>query len=226
MVVHRVRADASAVIIERSSLDPLRSETVTDVTAATGIMFANHLPQGIPQPNLTPIPTSPDGSFYGGFAALDPQTGLTDAFLVDVSQPGRAPVALRTVPDAIPGAEIATRNSSHMLYYTIDQAGNVALFAGGRDGVSRQISTGTTTIGVHDGVHDSVLVYSDAAVGPVTDPMSTTDIMLADVADPARRPRTVARQAHDLFFPTRDRRFVVYTSDTEAGGGLFVAPVH
>lgn len=89
--------------------------------------------------------------------------------------------------------------------------------------VSRQISTGTTTIGVHYGVHDSVLVYSDTAVGPATDPLSTTDIMLADVADPTRRPRTVARQAHDLFFTTPDRRFVVYTSDAEAGGGLFVA---
>jgi hypothetical protein len=225
VVVNRVRADPSTVIIERSTLDPLASETVADVTAATGIMFANHLPQGIPQANLTPIPTSPDGSFYGGFNVLDPSTGLTDAYLVDLTTPARAPVALRTTPDAIPGAEIATRNSSHMLYYTIDETGNVVLYAGGRDGVSRRISTGTTTIGVHYGIRDSVLAYSDAAVGAASDPLSTTDIMIADIADPSRRPRAVARQAHDLFFPTRDRRFIVYTSDVEAGGGLFVAYV-
>ena len=107
--------------------------------------------------------------------------------------------------------------------YAIDAIGNVVLYAGARDGVSRQVSTGTTTFGVHYGIRDSVIAYSDAAVGAATDPQSTTDIMLADLADPSRRPRAVARQAHDLFFPTRDRRFIVYTSDVEAGGGLFVA---
>jgi hypothetical protein len=225
VVVNRVRADPNNVIIERSTLDPLASETVTNVNSATGIMFANHLPQGIPQANLTPIPTSPDGSFYGGFNVLDPSTGLTDAYLVDLTTPGRVPIALRTTPDAIPTNEIATRNSSHMLYYTVDGAGNVVLNAGGRDGVSRQISTGATTIGVHYGIHDSVLVYSDNAVSSVSDPLSTTDIVVADVADPSRRPRAIAHQAHDLFFTTRDRRFIVYTSDVEAGGGLFVAYV-
>jgi hypothetical protein len=226
VVVNRVRADPSTVIVERSTLDPLVTETVADVTTATGIMFANHLPQGIPQANLTPIPTSPDGSFYGGFNVLDPNTGLTDAYLVDLTTPGRAPIALRTTPDAIPSNEIATRNSSHMLYYTIDGTGNAVLNAGGRDGVSRQISTGTTTIAIHYGLHDSVLAYSDNAISAVSDPQSTTDIMIADLADPSRPPRVVARQAHDLFFPTRDRRFMVYTSDVEAGGGLFVTYVH
>ena len=226
VVVNRVRADPNTVIVERSTFDPLGTETVADVTTATGIMFANHLPQGIPQANLTPIPTSPDGSFYGGFNVLDPNTGLTDAYLVDLTAAGGAPIALRTTPDAIPSNEIATRNSSHMLYYTIDGAGNAVLYAGGRDGVSRRISTGTTTIGVHYGIHDSVLAYSDSAVGAASDPQSTTDIMIADLADPSRRSRVVARQAHDLFFPTRDRRFIIYTSDVEGGGGLFIAYVH
>lgn len=222
-VFTRVRTSPTSVVIQRSRFTPaLVSEPVTELGTATGLMFANHLPQGISFYNLTPVPTSPDNQVYGGFSQIDPSTGLTDVVLVDVSGAGRAPVALRSVPDVLPSFEITTRDSSHLVFYAVDVATlGTTMFAGARDGTTRQITDGVSA-GFHYGTRGSTLVYTDNAVGLQADPMTNLDIRIVDVGAAQLRPRTLARQAHALFFLTRDRSFVVYTSDAEAGGGLYV----
>ena len=57
-----MRTRPTSVVIERTTFEPApRTELVTELGAAIGFMFANHLAQGIPFYDVTPVPTSPDG---------------------------------------------------------------------------------------------------------------------------------------------------------------------
>lgn len=217
----RVRTSPTTVHVNRTlTARPQAPHPLIELGAATGIMYANHLPQGLNHYGRTPVPTSPDGSFYGGFSGIDPNTGLTNVYLVDLRGRSPAPVRLRAQKDALPSFELATADSRYLLYYSYDLAtGTTALHAGSRAGTSRQLTTGNTVL-THYGISGSDLVFSDGAASQELGVLGTTDIKVTDVGAQAAA-RVLTRAAHSQFFVTRSRRLVLYTTDAGGQPGLY-----
>src|SRR5262249_12129014 len=116
---------------------------------------------------------------------------------------------------------------SHALYYTFDvTTGGSTLFAASLAGDNRQVSSGAPTEFEHFALAGSLVAFSDHLDGTGVDLLDRNDIVLADVGAAQIAPVTLAAGAYNLFFPTPDRRSVVFTSDHDpAATGLFVVRV-
>ncbi|MEZ4363386.1 MAG: hypothetical protein R3B48_24645 [Kofleriaceae bacterium] len=215
------RRDPTTVTLQRTTFGAaVRTERVMDVGETLGVMFANHLAQGAPHYNITPNPMSPDQQFFGGFNTVDPNTGLTNAILVDAGR--RRLRAASANANALPSVEIATRDSSHMLHYQLEPDGTFAMYATARTGGTRRLSQGATGL-EHYGIAGGVVAFSDNFQGNPADLLSTTDIKLVDLAA-GTAPRVLTRAAHATFFTARRRSVVVYSTE-QGRPGLYVTRV-
>jgi hypothetical protein len=167
--------------------------------------------------------TTPDGrlALYAGIA--DPTTGFTDARLVDLD--AATSVTLEPTTTAAFGSELYTSDSKFAMYFTLpDPTGFTGkLFAGSRDG-SHQVGTSANVFDVLRAA-DGRVSYSDNPVLDATNQFfaSTADLV---VADPGGHdaPHVVSAAADLFYFPTGDRRRLVYTSQHESNGpGLYLA---
>jgi hypothetical protein len=206
--------------LHRLSRDPLVAEVVASMGSSS--FYQGHHAEGFRQYNDTA--TSRDGRLmlYGN--AVDPNTGLTTLFLVDIAHTPPAPLQLQASTIAAQSFELFTRDSSHALYYTFDVTnGATRLFAASLAGDNRQISSGAPTEFAHFALTGSLVAFSDNLVGTGIDLFDRNDIVLADVGATQIAPVTLAVQAYNLFFPTHDRRAIVFTSDHDpAATGLFI----
>lgn len=218
-ILTRVRTSPSNVALQRTTLAPLRTTLVYNLGAAAGVMFANHLPHGINHYDRTTLPLSPDGSFFGGFSGFDPNTGLTDVYMVGLSG---APVLLRAAKDVLPSFELATPDSRHLLYYTYDvTTGQSTLYAGARSGRSRRLSSGNTGL-AHLGLAAGQIVFADRVTNPERGLLSSAELRVVDVNVPSPVARTLVTHAHPLFFALRGRRTLVYTTEAGEFPGLYL----
>jgi hypothetical protein len=157
---------------------------------------------------------------------IDASTNLSDMNLLDVRTGDVLP--LETAQSSNVYSENFTSNGRYGLYFRVsDPTSNVAtLVAADRDG--------THTIGPVDGVWDALAATgSDVSfnTNPILDFSSfrafflwTGDLFVADAAHPHREPRQIATQASLLYFPSHDRRNVVFSSTSEADGpGVYLA---
>jgi hypothetical protein len=197
---------------------PPRADVVAEL--GTGFFFTARYDEGFRQ--YTDSPTSPDGRLMLFGTAFSPQTGLPDMNLVDVTAPQPSQVQLQPVGQALTAFETFTADSSHALYYKLDGVtANSTLFAASLDGDNRQVSSGTPTEFVFFAVRDTDVVYSDHMNGTGIGMFDLHDLFLADVGAAEIAPRLLAGQVYNLFFMTRDRRWVLYTSDSDPlGSGL------
>jgi len=197
-----------------------RTEVVANLGNST--FFVGHHAEGFRQ--YTDMPTSRDGRLmlYGDVS--DPQNGTTNLFLVDVSQVPPMPLPLQSDPVVLQSFELFTSDSTHGLYYKFDPTtGGLTLFAASLAGDNRAVSSGAPTEVEHFALTGSLVAYSDNLVGTGIDLLDKTDIVLADVGAAQIAPVTLAPEAYNLFFPTADRRAIVYTSDHDPNdSGLFI----
>lgn len=211
--------------LHRTTFSPApHTEALAPFVPGNGFVFSNHLPQGFPYYNVSTVPTLGNGPILFATTLFDPNTGLSNALLLDTSKGAQTPVTLEAGANAGFSFENATPDSHYALYYRIDPAtGGDALVAASRDGVKRQISVGNTVF-THYGLEGSTIAYSDGTVGNGADLFATADIRTVDLGADALSPTLVAPQAYNLFFPNAKRRSLVYTSDANASApGLFVA---
>jgi hypothetical protein len=214
----KVRTGATTAELRRYALDPApRATKLRDMTIPESFHFPKMLPGGFPFYDLSTSPTSPDGSFFLGYTDVSP-AGFANIELVDVSGPTANAVTLEQDTNDYVFAELATRDSSHALYYKLDDAFNTTLFAATRDGQKRQISHGITATETF-AMNGAVIAYSDDLVGDGSSPWDTHDIEVADLGAAALSPTVVARGAYINFFPVFHRRALVFTSTT----GLYLA---
>jgi hypothetical protein len=209
----KVRTGDTTAELRRYALDPApRATKLRDMTIPESFHFPKMLPGGFPFYDLSTSPMSPDGTFFLGYTDVSP-AGFANIELVDVSGPAAKAVTLEQDTNDYVFAEIATRDSSHALYYKLDDAFNTTLFAATRDGKKRQISHGITATETF-AMHRAIIAYSDDLVGDGSSPWDTHDIKVADLGAAALSPTVVARGAYINFFPALQRRALVFTSKT------------
>jgi hypothetical protein len=219
-----VRTDPPAGELHRTTLSPSPRTEVVASFADGSAAISNHLAQGLPYYNISTVPPAADGRLAPAFTRVDPDTGLTDLVLLDTGKTNQTPVRVEDSPAVTFAWENATRDSSHLLYYTFEPAtGALALFAAARDGARRQLNQGPTGF-IHFGTRGSDVAYANNATGGENGFFATTDIEVVDVAAAKLSPVTIAREAYIQFFPARDRGSIVYTSDADPDAtGLYVA---
>jgi hypothetical protein len=199
---------------------PPRVDVVADLAA--GFYYTGRFDMAFRQ--YTDSPMSPDGKLMLFATGADPNTGFTDLNLVDVTANPPAVQNLQPIGRGQPAFEMFTADSSHALYYMVDGVSpNSTLFAASLAGDNRQVSSGTPTEFVFFGLRDSEVVYSDHMNGTGIGMFDLHDLMLADVGADRIAPRLLAGQVYNLFFPTRDRRWVLYTSDSDPHGAGLLA---
>ncbi len=170
--------------------------------------------------------TSPDGALALFASTADTALGLTNVKLLDLAS-GEATL-LETDNLATRGTEIFTADSRFALFLDSPDLNNgtAALMAATRHG-ARQVSTGNQVFDVFHATQ-SVVTFTQS---PTYDPrreflLSTGDLFVVDVSAPNATPTLISRQAGLFYFPSADRRRVVFTSKTEPEGpGLYVANV-
>jgi len=168
---------------------------------------------------------SPDGRFVLYATNADPITFLTDMQLLDLHTGITTSIDTRFA--SFGGIEVFTEDSSHALYFS-DYDLNVglsALFAADHSGVTRQISEDRSVL-FNFAASGSAVSYNNHPhfdSGPVGSfDFSTADLHVVDSARPDAT-RLIATQAHIFYYPSHHRRGLVFTSDTEATPGLYLA---
>lgn len=211
--------------LHRTTFSPEpHTESLAPFVPGNGFAFSNHLAQGFPYYNVSTVPTLGDGSLLFANTLTDPNTGLSNALLIDTTKGSQTPLELEASPTAAFSFENATPDSRYALYYHIDIAtGSDTLVAASRDGVKRNVSVGNGVL-THYGFDGSKLAYSDGTVGNGADLFVTTDLKSVDLDAATLSPTLIAPQIYNLFFADHRRRSIIYTSDANASApGLFVA---
>jgi hypothetical protein len=136
-------------------------------------------------------------------------------------------VTIDAQPRTLPGFEIFTSDSRFVLYaLNPNPFGQGTLFAADRNGAAHQLSEDDTMF-INWAGAGSVVSYNDQPVfnsAPLgQNYASTADLHVIDAARPGSVPRLVAKQAHLFYFPSHQRRGLVFTSDAEARPGLYLA---
>lgn len=200
-----------------------RSSTPETVAAfGSGPIRLQHHAEGFRQ--YTDIPTSADARLLMYSTAFDPSFGF-DMNLLDLSQSPPRSIHLAD-PGSTTPYELFTTDSSHALYYVFDPTtGNPTLFAASPAGDNRAVSSGDANEFENFSMTGTLVAYSDHMIGTGIDLFDRHDIQLADVGAGEIAPVTLAAGAYNLFFPTPDRRSLVYTSDAGPETGLFLLRV-
>jgi hypothetical protein len=180
----------------------------------------------------TDSPTSQNGKQLLYYDNVDPKTGLTDLKMIDVSRTPTQPVELVHDLTATTFGELFTEDSSHALYYVADPSGNLALYAASSAVDNRQISDGFSAWNNFAATGSRISYLDHAVIDPNdTSPNAfpslgtvTADLHIIDVAAPRCEPWLLAKQAYAGYFPTQQRKSVVYSWDRVLElSGLYVA---
>jgi hypothetical protein len=222
-LILRVTTSDTTAELRRYALGPTPQATkLQDLAATERVHFPGALPGGFPYANVSTRPTSPDGRFFLGYTRRSPD-GFGNIELVDLSTPTAKSVMLEEDTNDYVYEQLATPDSTHVLYYKLDQAKNATLFAATRDGSKRQISRGPTATETF-GLHDAVVAFSDNLVGDGSSAFDTTDIRVADLSAEQLAPVTIAGGAYMKFALASGRRALVFSSRSgPLGPGLYLA---
>jgi len=170
--------------------------------------------------------SSPDGTLALFGSTSDPNTGLTDMNLVNVSTGTVSTLDGRTLMTV--GSELFTSDSRFAVYFELDDLnfGTGPIFAASRTGATHRIGSGTQVFDVLRATGSKISLSQS----PTFDPgrqfqLSTADLLTVDVAT-GDEPKLVSAQASLFYLPSDDRRRLIFTSKTEPEGhGLYVATV-
>jgi hypothetical protein len=158
--------------------------------------------------------------------AFDASTGLSNVQLLDLH------TGLTTTVDDQPRAfspfEVFTADSKYALYVAdVDFSTQLgALFAADRSGSARQISE-DRSVYVNFAATGSVVSFNDqpvfnsAPAGSFN--FTTADLHVVDAGRPNKPARLIAKQAYVFYFPSHDRRGLVFTTDAADQPGLYLA---
>jgi hypothetical protein len=201
-------------------------ERVTTLPPVSGLQFPNHLPFGVSYANVSTVPTTRSGAFLVAFSAFNDNLGLlTDSLRIDARARDAAPVASSATAVSLPAFELATRDERFNLFHVFaaDDLNRSTLFAGTATGEARQVSQGQTTLGIF-ALGGSRIAFADHVTAPILDGNidATGDLVTLDVSSPSLAPTVLARGARAHFFVTASRDAVVYSTDADAGPGLYV----
>lgn len=189
-----------------------------------GFPFRGHFTGGFRQYFDSTLSTSGDVLMYT--TGFNPD-GTSDINLVDISKTPARTVQLTANQFVAQSFELFTADSSHGLYYQFEPpAFNPTLYAGSFAGGARKVSSGAANEFVHFALAGTDIVYSDNLNGTGVSLFDVHDIMRADVGAAQITPSVAAAQVYNLYFVTRDRRAIVYTSDADPrSSGLFIKRV-
>src|SRR5262249_51976472 len=112
--------------------------------------------------------------------------------------------------------------------YCVDPTTVFALFDASSSGAIRRLSAGSAEDFTNFAVDGSTITFADNFVHTPDDGdlSSRADIRIVDLSATAAAPRTLVAGAYSFYFPTGDRRAVVYSWDRDpANQGLFVLRV-
>jgi hypothetical protein len=138
------------------------------------------------------------------------------------------PVPLQQDAACGPSFEPFTADSRHALIYCADPTTVEALFDATPSGTIRRLSVGSAEDLANFAVDGSVVTFADGLRHTPEDQdlSATVDIKRADLEAATLAPTTLVGQAYTLYFPSGDRRRIVYTWDRDpASPGLFVLRV-
>ena len=204
-------------------------EIATESSNTSGLSYGDGaLWLGANGPGTLWRPIRSTDAHEGEIFMVDPATGLATVNLVDASRAPAPLVPLETSATCGQSFELFTLDTRRALYYCLDlSTGAASLRSGGLDGVVRTLSTGDAGDFQHYGLSGTRLVYADDLV--ITGPLWLEWSVSLKVTDAARddAPVLVVPEAMANYFVTPDRRTLVYSSTTAAGGpGLYALPVH
>jgi hypothetical protein len=168
--------------------------------------------------------TSPDGRLLSYFDAVGSFGLATNTIVADV-RGHHEPTTLHTSPADLLFGVPFTKDSDYTLYAELDTVTFAVgpMFAAGPRG-NRQFSD---DIGwAWDAAFDSTITYNDnTTLDPVNVFLSTADLKSVDLSRTTLAPKLIAEQANVTYFSTHHGRAVVYTIDTGADAGLYIARV-
>lgn len=198
--------------MHRFSGQPPRANVVTDMGASFNIYF-----------NAYPSFLRDYATGFTSSAGLALFSSPSNLVLVDTTQAPSAAVTMQADPSCYPSFEPFSADSRHTLLYCNDDASVTALYDGSRAGTLRKITSGSAEDWTNFAVEGAVITYADDLVhSPADQDLSATvDIKELDLAAATLAPKTLAAGAYSIYFPTRDRRSVVFTSDNGAAHGLY-----
>jgi hypothetical protein len=200
--------------MHRFTGQPPRANLVTDMGPSFNIYF-----------NMYPNVARDYATGFTSNAGMALFYSPTQLIAVDTTQAPATPMVLAQNNTCFPSFEPFSADSQHALLYCPDATSVFALYDGGSAGVMRKLTTGSAEDGVNFAVDDGVIAYADNLVHTPADQdlSATIDIKLVDLAAPTLAPRTLVSNAYSSFFPTRNRRRIVFTSDADpTAQGLFV----
>jgi hypothetical protein len=181
----------------------------------------------------TDLPTAKDGKHLLYYNNVDPQLGLTDLWLIDLSSAPASPVTLAADLTATTFGELFTADSRYALYYKVDAAtGNPALHAASSATDDREISDGYSAWNNYAAT-GSTISYLDHTnfdpndTSPNAFPGSgavLADLHSVDVAAHRLAPVLIARQAYAGYYPAYARKTVVFSWDRASdAAGIYLA---
>ncbi len=151
-----------------------------------------------------------------------------DLFLVDTTHAPSPLVHLQQDAECGPSFEPFSADSKHALVYCSDPRTAIALFDASSSGVVRPLSVGSAEDGVNFAVEGSTITFADNLEhSPADQDLSATvEIKKVDLDAATLAPTTLVHRAYALYFPSGDRKRIVFSSDDDpSSSGLFVMPV-